>query len=128
MPLELKEPTFDRPFEEIYRELRVADPALQPAVDQLQRQRSRASRCCSCSRWLAEMTLHRMNDVPRKNYLKFAQLLGPAAAAARGRPRCGWRSRPRPTEPPATIAAGSRFGAQAAAASRWCSRRRRRST
>ena len=112
MPLELKEPTFDRPFEEIYRELRSRIPLYNPLWTNYN-DSDPGITLLQLFGWLTEMTLHRMNDVPRKNYLKFAQLLGlqlsgPRAATVR------LAFTPKTTEPPATIAAGSRFGAQAA--------------
>jgi predicted phage baseplate assembly protein len=110
MPLELKEPTFDRSFDEIYRELRSRISRYNrewtnfndsdPGITLLQ-----------LFAWLAEMTLHKMGDVPRKNYIKFAQLLGLQLAPARpATVRLVFTAKA--AEPPATIKAGSRYSAQ----------------
>ena len=112
MPLEAKEPTFDRPFEDLYRELRSRIPLFNPQWTNYN-DSDPGITLLQLFGWLAEMTLHRMNDVPRKNYLKFAQLLGlqlggPKAATVR------LAFTPKTTERPATITARSRFGAQAA--------------
>ncbi len=85
MSLEAYQPRFDRSAEDIFRELRERIPLYNrqwtnyndadPGITLLQ-----------LFAWLADMTLHRMNDVPRHTYLKFAALLGlelPAARPAR---------------------------------------------
>jgi predicted phage baseplate assembly protein len=110
MPLELKAPTFDRPFEEIYRELRSRIPRYNrewtnfndsdPGITLLQ-----------LFAWLAEMTLHKMGDVPRKNYIKFAELLGLQLEPARpATVRLTFAAKA--AEPPSPIAARSRYSAQ----------------
>ena len=72
MPLEAKEPTFDRPFEDIYRELRARIPLFNPQWTNYN-DSDPGITLLQLFGWLAEMTLHKMNDVPRKNYLKFAR-------------------------------------------------------
>ena len=82
MPLEINEPTFDRPFEEIYRELRARIPRYTPDWTNFNDSDPGVTLLQLFS-WLAEMTLHKMNDVPRKHYVKFAELLGLQLAPAR---------------------------------------------
>ena len=110
MPLELQEPTFDRPFEEIYKELRDRITRYNPAWTNFN-ESDPGITLLQLFAWLAEMTLHRMNDVPRKNYLKFAKLLGLQLQPAR--PATVHLSfTPKASEPPATIKASSRYSAQ----------------
>lgn len=110
MPLELKEPTFDRPFEEIFRELRSRIPRYSPEWTNFN-DSDPGITLLQLFAWLTEMTLHRMGDVPRKNYLKFAQLLGLQLRSARpATVRLAFT--PKTAEPPATIKAGSRYSAQ----------------
>jgi predicted phage baseplate assembly protein len=112
MPLELNEPTFDRTFDEIYRELRNRIPRYNPAWTNFN-DSDPGITLLQLFAWLSEMTLHRMNDVPRLHYLKFAELLGlqltpPRPALVR------LTFSAKPSEPPATIAAGSRVSAPGA--------------
>ena len=76
MPLAEQEPKLDdRTFEELYRDLRLRIPRYtkewtnynesDPGITLLQ-----------LFAWLSEMMLVRMNQIPRKNYIKFLQLLG----------------------------------------------------
>jgi predicted phage baseplate assembly protein len=110
MPLDLKEPTFDRPFDDIFRELRGRIPRYNPAWTNFN-DGDPGITLLQLFAWLAEMTFHRMGDMPRKNYLKFAELLGMQLAAARpALVRLAFT--PKPAEPPATIPARSRFSAQ----------------
>jgi predicted phage baseplate assembly protein len=111
MSLELKEPTFDRPFEEIYRELRSRIPRFNPLWTNYN-DSDPGITVLQLFAWLTEMTLHRMNDVPRKHYLKFAELLGLQLAGPKpARVRLSFK--PKTSEIPATIPARSKFGGQA---------------
>jgi predicted phage baseplate assembly protein len=110
MPLELNEPTFDRPFEEIYRELRARIPRYNPTWTNFN-DSDPGITLLQLFAWLAEMTFHRMGDVPRKNYLKFAELLGMQLTPARPA-SVQLTFTPKPAEPPSTIKAGSRYSAQ----------------
>jgi predicted phage baseplate assembly protein len=111
MPLELKAPTFDRSFEDIYRELRSRIPRFNPAWTNYN-DSDPGITLLQLFAWLTEMTLHRMNDVPRLHYLKFAQLLGLELAGPKpARVRLSFT--PKTSEIPATIKARSRFGGQA---------------
>src|SRR5215471_15226652 len=74
MSLEANEPKFDRPFEDIYRELRDRIPVYNPLWTNYN-DTDPGITLLQLFAWLAEMTLHRMSDVPRKTYLKFAELL-----------------------------------------------------
>lgn len=76
MPLAEQEPKLDdRTFEELYRDLRLRIPRYtkewtnynesDPGITLVQ-----------LFAWLSEMMLVRMNKLPRKNYIKFLQLLG----------------------------------------------------
>ncbi|HJS23126.1 MAG TPA: putative baseplate assembly protein [Pyrinomonadaceae bacterium] len=76
MPLAEQEPKLDdRTFEELYRDLRLRIPRYtkewtnynesDPGITLLQ-----------LFAWLSEMMLVRMNQIPRKNYIKFLRLLG----------------------------------------------------
>ena len=109
MPLDLHEPKFDRSFDEIYRDLRSRIPRYNPAWTNYN-DSDPGITILQLFAWLAEMTLHRMNDLPRKNYIKFAQLLGlqlkPALPA-----RVYVAFTAKPAEPPSTIPAGTRVSA-----------------
>ena len=76
MPLAKEEPKLDdRSFEQIYRDLRARIPRYSkewtnfndsdPGITLLQ-----------LFAWLSDMMLVRMNQIPKKNYIKFLQLLG----------------------------------------------------
>ena len=76
MPLAEQEPKLDdRTFDDLYRDLRLRIPRYtkewtnfndsDPGITLLQ-----------LFAWLSEMMLVRMNQIPRKNYIKFLQLLG----------------------------------------------------
>ncbi|WP_447602819.1 putative baseplate assembly protein [Nitrospira sp. Nam80] len=76
MPLANEEPKLDdRTFDELYRDLRLRIPRYNkewtnfndsdPGITLLQ-----------LFAWLSEMMLVKMNQIPRKNYIKFLQLLG----------------------------------------------------
>jgi predicted phage baseplate assembly protein len=109
MSLELQEPTFDRPFEEIYRELRERIPRYNPAWTNYN-DSDPGITLVQLFAWLAEMTLHRMGQVPRKNYLKFAQLLGLELSPARpATVRVVFTAKE--AERPSTIPAGARLAA-----------------
>jgi predicted phage baseplate assembly protein len=111
MPLELNEPTFARPFEEIYRELRSRIPRFNPEWTNFN-DSDPGITLLQLFAWLTETTLHRMDEVPRKNYLKFAQLLGLQLAGPKpARVRLSFK--PKTSEIPATIRERSKFGAQA---------------
>ena len=75
MPLDVQEPTFDRPFTELYEELRARIPVYNPEWTNFN-DSDPGITVVQLFAWLSEMLLHRMGQVPRKNYLKFAQLLG----------------------------------------------------
>lgn len=110
MPLEVKEPAFDRPFEEIYRELRSRIPRYNPAWTNFN-DSDPGITLLQLFAWLAEMTYHRMGQMPRKNYLKFAELLGLQLHPARpASVRLVFA--PKPSERPSTIKSGSRYSAQ----------------
>src|SRR5689334_3011518 len=111
MPLETHEPTFDRTFDEIYADLRSRIPRYNPAWTNYN-DSDPGITLLQLFSWLAETTLHRMNGVPRKNYLKFAQLLGLQLRAKRPA-TVSLAFTAKPAEPPATIRAGSRFAAAA---------------
>src|SRR5260370_18421530 len=110
MPLDLKEPTFDRPFEEVFRELRGRIPRYNPQWTNFN-DSDPGITLLQLFAWLAEMTFHRMGDVPRKNYLKFAELLGMQLSPARAA-LVRLVFTPKAAEPPSTIAARSRYSAQ----------------
>jgi predicted phage baseplate assembly protein len=82
MSLEAQQPKFDRAFEDIYRELRDRIPRYNPAWTNFN-DTDPGITLLQLFAWLAEMTLHKMSDVPRKTYLKFAELLGLELAPAR---------------------------------------------
>ena len=110
MALQDREPTFDRTFDEIYAELRQRIPRYNPAWTDFN-DSDPGITLLQLFAWLAEMTLHRMGDVPRRTYLKFAQLLGqslnaPMPATVR------LVFSPKPSERPQPIAAGKRFSAR----------------
>lgn len=111
MSLKATEPKFDRPFEEIFRELRERIPRYNPQWTNFN-DSDPGITLLQLFAWLAEMTLHRMGDVPRKTYLKFAQLLGlelraPSPATVR------LVFTPKPSERPQTIRNGARYAARA---------------
>jgi len=110
MPLDQQEPTFDRPFEEIYRELRSRIPRYNPAWTNFN-DSDPGITLLQLFSWLAEMTYHRMGQMPRKNYLKFAELLGLQLSPARPA-TVRLTFTPKPSEPPSTIQRGSRYSAQ----------------
>jgi hypothetical protein len=111
MSLEVNEPKFDRPFEDIYRELRERIPRYNPQWTNFN-DTDPGITLLQLFAWLAEMTLHRMSDVPRKTYLKFAKLLGLELAAARpATVRLVFT--PRPSESPETIREHARYSARA---------------
>jgi predicted phage baseplate assembly protein len=110
MPLDQQEPTFDRPFEEIYRELRSRIPRYNPAWTNFN-DSDPGITLLQLFSWLAEMTYHRMGQMPRKNYLKFAELLGLQLSPARPA-TVRLTFTPKPSEPPSTIHRGSRYSAQ----------------
>src|SRR5687768_6173631 len=82
MPLELQEPTFERPFEELYRELRDRIPRYNPRWTDFN-DSDPGITLVQLFAWLAELTWHQMGQVPRKNYMKFARLLGLDLSPAR---------------------------------------------
>jgi predicted phage baseplate assembly protein len=109
VPLALKEPTFDRSFEEIYRELRSRIPRYNAAWTNYN-DSDPGITLLQLFAWLAEMTLHKMGEVPRKNYLKFAELLGLQLSPARpATVRLTFTAKA--AEAPGTIKAGSRYSA-----------------
>jgi predicted phage baseplate assembly protein len=110
MTLEAREPKFDRTFEDIFLELRERIPRYNPQWTNYN-DSDPGITLLQLFAWLAEMTLHRMGDVPRKTYLKFARLLGlelgaPRPAAVR------LVFTPKPSERPQTIPAAARYGAR----------------
>jgi predicted phage baseplate assembly protein len=114
MSLEAHEPKFDRPFEQIYRELRERVPRYNPQWTNFN-DSDPGITLLQLFAWLAEMTLHRMSDVPRKTYLKFAQLLDLELSAAKpATVRLVFT--PKPAETPATIPAHARCSARAESA------------
>ena len=111
MPLELNEPTFDRTFADIYQELRSRIPRYNPHWTNFN-DSDPGITILQLFAWLAEMTLHRMSDVPKKNYIKFAELLGLQLEAPRpAMVRLTFTGKP--SEPSGTIKAGSRVSAPA---------------
>ena len=110
MSLELQEPTFDRSFKEIYEELRARIPRYNPAWTNFN-DSDPGITLLQLFAWLAEVTLHKMGDVPRKHYMKFAKLLGlqlsPARPAA-----VQLVFTAKASEPASTIRERSRFSAQ----------------
>jgi predicted phage baseplate assembly protein len=110
MSLQAQEPKFDRPFEELFRELRDRVPRYNPRWTNFN-ESDPGITLMQLFAWLAEMTLHRMSDVPRKNYMKFAELLGlelgaPQPATVR------LVFSPKPSERPQVIAERKRFSAR----------------
>lgn len=75
MSLEAQQPKFDRTFADLERELLERIPRYNPAWTNYN-DSDPGITLLQLFAWLAEMTLHKMNDVPRNNYIKFAQLLG----------------------------------------------------
>lgn len=112
MPLETNEPTFDRPFDEIYADLRSRIPRYNPAWTNYN-DSDPGITLLQLFSWLAETTLHRMNGLPRKNYVKFAQLLGLQLRPKRPA-TVSLAFTAKAAEPPSTIPARSRFAATAA--------------
>ncbi len=109
MPLETHEPTFDRTFDDILGDLRSRIPRYNPQWTNYN-DSDPGITLMQLFAWLAEMTLHRMNGVPRKNYLKFAHLLGlQLRSALPATVQLAFTAKP--AEPPSTIKAGSRFSA-----------------
>lgn len=111
MSLNAREPKFDRKFEEIFLELRERIPRYNPRWTNFN-DSDPGITLLQLFAWLAEMTLHRMSDVPRKTYLKFAELLGlelraPKPALVR------LVFSPKPSERPQTIPGGARYSARA---------------
>ncbi|CAN7806210.1 putative baseplate assembly protein [Paraburkholderia hospita] len=111
MSLNAREPKFDRPFEEIFRELRERIPRYNPQWTNFN-DSDPGITLLQLFAWLAEMTLHRMGEVPRKTYLKFAQLIGlelraPKPATVR------LQFSPKASERPQTIRKGARYSARA---------------
>lgn len=111
MSLNAREPKFDRPFEEIFRELRERIPRYNPQWTNFN-DSDPGITLLQLFAWLAEMTLHRMGEVPRKTYLKFAQLLGlelhaPKPALVR------LVFSPKPSEKPQTVRNRARYSARA---------------
>jgi predicted phage baseplate assembly protein len=82
MSLEAQQPVFDIPFEDLYGQLRDRIPRYAPAWTNFN-DTDPGITLLQLFAWLAEMTLHKMNDVPRHTYLKFAELLGLELSAAR---------------------------------------------
>jgi predicted phage baseplate assembly protein len=110
MSLKASEPSFDQSFDDIYRELRDRIPRYNPQWTNFN-DSDPGITLLQLFAWLAEMTLHRMGEVPRKNYLKFAQLLGlelkgPQAATVQ------LAFIPKSAERLATIPAGSKYAAR----------------
>lgn len=74
MSLADQEPKFDQSFDAIYAQLRDRIPRYNPQWTNFN-DADPGITLLQLFAWLAEMTLHSMNNVPRKNYLKFAELL-----------------------------------------------------
>jgi hypothetical protein len=75
MPLGAQEPVFDRSFDDLYAELRARIPRYNPAWTNFN-DSDPGITLLQLFAWLGETLLHQMGQMPRKNYLKFAQLLG----------------------------------------------------
>lgn len=75
MPLGTQEPVFDRSFDDLYAELRARIPRYNPSWTNFN-DSDPGITLLQLFAWLGETLLHQMGQVPRKNYLKFAQLLG----------------------------------------------------
>lgn len=75
MPLGAQEPVFDRSFDDLYAELRARIPRYNPTWTNFN-DSDPGITLLQLFAWLGETLLHQMGQVPRKNYLKFAQLLG----------------------------------------------------
>jgi predicted phage baseplate assembly protein len=110
MPLDAMEPSFDRPFEALFRELRDRIPRYAPQWTDWN-DSDPGITLLQLFAWLAELTLHSMSDVPRKHYLKFAELLGLELAPARPA-IVQLVFSPKPAEPPRTIPERTRCSAQ----------------
>lgn len=111
MTLKAREPKFDRSFDEIFRELRERIPRYNPLWTNFN-DSDPGITLLQLFAWLAEMTLHRMGEVPRKNYLKFAQLLGLELQAPRPA-TVTLVFTPKPSEKPQTIPVRARYAARA---------------
>jgi predicted phage baseplate assembly protein len=109
MPLDVQEPIFDRSSEELFKELRSRIPRYNPAWTNFN-DSDPGITLVQLFAWLAEMMLHRMGQVPRKNYLKFAQLLGLELRSAKpATVRLSFE--PKANERPATIKERARYSA-----------------
>jgi len=75
MPLNASEPTFERTFDDLFAELRSRIPMYNPAWTNFN-DSDPGITLLQLFAYLGETLLHQMGQVPRKNYLKFAQLLG----------------------------------------------------
>lgn len=75
MPLNANEPTFERTFDDLFAELRSRIPMYNPAWTNFN-DSDPGITLLQLFAFLGETLLHQMGQVPRKNYLKFAQLLG----------------------------------------------------
>jgi len=82
MSLAANAPQFDRSFDDIYRELLERIPRYNPQWTNYN-EGDPGITLLQLFAWLTEMTLHRMNDVPRATYLKFAELLALELTPAR---------------------------------------------
>jgi hypothetical protein len=109
MPLNVNEPTFERTFDDLYTELRSRIPMYNPEWTNFN-DSDPGITLLQLFAFLGETLLHQMGQVPRKNYLKFAQLLGlelqpprPATVRLTFTPKTGER--------PATIKERSRYSA-----------------
>lgn len=75
MPLNATEPTFERTFDDLFAELRSRIPRYNPEWTNFN-DSDPGITLLQLFAFLGETLLHQMGQVPRKNYLKFAQLLG----------------------------------------------------
>jgi predicted phage baseplate assembly protein len=107
MSLEAQQPSFDRSFEDIYRDLRDRIPFYNPAWTNFN-DTDPGITVLQLFAWLAEMTLHKMGDMPRKTYLKFAELLGLELEAARAA-TVALVFAPKANDVPATIPERARY-------------------
>jgi predicted phage baseplate assembly protein len=109
MPLDALDPVFDRQFEDLYAELRARIPMYNPQWTNFN-DSDPGITLLQLFAFLGETLLHQMGQVPRKNYIKFAQLLGlevtpPEQAVVH------LTFTPKATERPATIKARSIYSA-----------------
>jgi hypothetical protein len=109
MPLDVQEPKFDRSSEELFKELRSRIPRYNPRWTNFN-DSDPGITLVQLFAWLAEMMLHQMGQVPRKNYLKFAQLLGLELRSAKPA-RVRLTFEPKANERPATIPERGRYSA-----------------